>query len=575
MELLVIPRVAQALDGALRGAVVRSFRQESDHRYRMVVEASMGPRSLVVSLTADSPWAARPVGAWEGPRWSPGPLASALASHLAGELIEGVDEPYADRIVRIRFRDGSALVAELARHGSALAWVDRDGRVVRADAAPKALAGRLRPGEVYRPPQPPRDRLDPLRSPARGLDDAVERARQGGIPTAEALRRAVFGIGPEVARVLATEAELRRETVGGVLAARAGEIREGRVDPVVVGPEDFRAALDGGRFDPSKFLLLPWDPGEDVAPGVRFRREDAAATAGEWHEAVDRFVRVGVRLAGLRAILRRELDRVTEAERRAESDARRFDDPAVHRRRGEALLAGLSTVARDGDDFVVPDPEDPEGPPVRVPAVAGRPPHAAAAEEFRKAKRAERGIEAARSRADALGRRRARLEALDSEDPGSLAEAMRLLGIPVDLGPSSAQQRRAASVLPPRLEGVRMRTSRDGYAILVGKSGRENDRLTFKIAAPDDFWLHAKGVPGAHVVIRNPERRSTPPRATLEEAAALAAWYSDARREAAVDVQWTRRKFVRRARGAAGGTVLVKRFETVRVRPMPPEEGES
>jgi predicted ribosome quality control (RQC) complex YloA/Tae2 family protein len=122
---------------------------------------------------------------------------------------------------------------------------------------------------------------------------------------------------------------------------------------------------------------------------------------------------------------------------------------------------------------------------------------------------------------------------------------------------------------------VRVITSVDGFTILVGQTGRDNDRLTFKIAAPEDVWLHASGVPGAHVVIRASERGSAPPETTLREAAALAAWFSDARGNATVDVQWTRRKNVRRARGAAPGTVLVKRFEVVRVSPRPidPRQG--
>jgi predicted ribosome quality control (RQC) complex YloA/Tae2 family protein len=120
-----------------------------------------------------------------------------------------------------------------------------------------------------------------------------------------------------------------------------------------------------------------------------------------------------------------------------------------------------------------------------------------------------------------------------------------------------------------------MYLSRDGATVLVGKSGRDNHRLTFRIAAPEDFWFHALGVPGAHVIVRNPRRAPRPPQATLEEAAAAAAYYSQARDQPAVDVQWTRRKFVRKLRGAPAGTVSVKRSMTVRVRPRRPAALES
>jgi predicted ribosome quality control (RQC) complex YloA/Tae2 family protein len=112
--------------------------------------------------------------------------------------------------------------------------------------------------------------------------------------------------------------------------------------------------------------------------------------------------------------------------------------------------------------------------------------------------------------------------------------------------------------------------SSDGWIILVGRGARANDRLTFGIASPHDFWLHAAGWAGAHVVVRNPGRAAEMPARTLEEAAALAAWFSKGRGNSAVEVHYTQRRHVRRPRGAPPGQALLKRFRSVRVRPFPP-----
>ena len=159
---------------------------------------------------------------------------------------------------------------------------------------------------------------------------------------------------------------------------------------------------------------------------------------------------------------------------------------------------------------------------------------------------------------------------------GELEQAMRQAGMPVGLEPATRAGRAVATHGKPRLEGVRVFTSSDGMTVLVGRTGPANHRLTFKLAAPEDFWLHAQGSPGAHVVVRNDRRRPRPPDETLREAAALAAWFSDSRDHEFADVQWTRRKYVRRPRGSAAGTVVLKRFETIRVRPgIPPAMGDA
>jgi predicted ribosome quality control (RQC) complex YloA/Tae2 family protein len=118
--------------------------------------------------------------------------------------------------------------------------------------------------------------------------------------------------------------------------------------------------------------------------------------------------------------------------------------------------------------------------------------------------------------------------------------------------------------------GVRIFRSRADETILVGKTARDNHYLTFRVGGPEDFWLHAQGVTGAHVLIRNPDRRRHPDEQSLLDAAVLAAWFSDARSQPRVDVQWTRRKYVRKARGGPPGAVVLKRFATIRVVPEEP-----
>ena len=108
----------------------------------------------------------------------------------------------------------------------------------------------------------------------------------------------------------------------------------------------------------------------------------------------------------------------------------------------------------------------------------------------------------------------------------------------------------------------------DGYEVLVGRSARDNDRLTFKEAAPNDVWLHVGGgTPGSHVVVRQPEGGEVP-RAVVKRAAELAAKHSKAGKASGkVDVHVCRACDVRKPRGAKPGSVELRRYESVKVYP--------
>lgn len=115
----------------------------------------------------------------------------------------------------------------------------------------------------------------------------------------------------------------------------------------------------------------------------------------------------------------------------------------------------------------------------------------------------------------------------------------------------------------------------DGVEVLVGKGASENDRLSFETADPQDFWLHAAGYAGSHVVIRNPEGADRPPAKVLEQAAILAAWHSKARgSRGKVEVHWCRARDLRKPPRFPAGKVILKRWETIKVyaRELPLEE---
>lgn len=109
--------------------------------------------------------------------------------------------------------------------------------------------------------------------------------------------------------------------------------------------------------------------------------------------------------------------------------------------------------------------------------------------------------------------------------------------------------------------------SPSGREILVGRSNLQNERL-IRSADGDDWWLHTKDIPGSHVLIKGSDE---PDQATLEMAAQLAAYYSQARQGSKVPVDYTRRKYVKKPSGSPPGYVIYTEQRAVLVEPLAPE----
>jgi predicted ribosome quality control (RQC) complex YloA/Tae2 family protein len=122
-----------------------------------------------------------------------------------------------------------------------------------------------------------------------------------------------------------------------------------------------------------------------------------------------------------------------------------------------------------------------------------------------------------------------------------------------------AGQRKAEGGAPLR------RQITGGFVALVGKNSRQNEEVTFHQAASNDLWLHARGVPGAHVIIKSGGRPVS--EAAIGEAAALAAYYSQSRAAGTVPVDVTEQRYVRHMKGGGPGMVIYEREYTLHAVP--------
>jgi len=109
----------------------------------------------------------------------------------------------------------------------------------------------------------------------------------------------------------------------------------------------------------------------------------------------------------------------------------------------------------------------------------------------------------------------------------------------------------------------------EGWTVLAGRTDTDNDRLSLALADPDDWWFHAHGVPGSHVLLKAHPGQE-PSRAILKEAAAIAAFHSKARMAGTVPVVATQARHVSKPKEAKAGTVCIRKETIIKVRPAIP-----
>jgi predicted ribosome quality control (RQC) complex YloA/Tae2 family protein len=497
------------------------------------------------------------------------PFSLLIRKHLRNARIRAVRQPRLERVFELdcEQRDPSGrlyrvlLIVEAMGRRSNLVLVGEDGTIL--DAARRTPPSRnprrpVLPHLRYEPP-PAQDRLLPEEISAESLATGA----RAQVTLARHLSERVAGLSPLAGRELAFravgDARAPLETPDWAALARI--------------TRDFLAMIETHQWQPT--LATDADGPIDYAP---YRLRHLAAAGAEVADfdsisaAMDAYyarraqarpVRRGDTLAAERKALLAPLERTAHGvKRRIAALAHQLESGQAQRdplrRAGEAILANQAELPIGSAELLVDDERFEMDP--RLSAVENAQAYFA---RYRKAREAEERVpallEQASNEAALLAELHALVEVADQMD------AIRALRREIAAATGGKAPTTRAKNVP---EGTPYRrvTRRDGWDAMVGTSAGGNAAVTFELARPDDLWLHARGVPGAHVILRT--KGASPPDDVIEWAAQLAASRSAARGASAVEVDVAPRRYVKKIPNAPPGLVRYSNERTIRVRPI-------
>lgn len=483
-----------------------------------------------------------------------------LRKYLTGGRIETIEQPDWERLVLVNITSRNELgdnvdlrlAVELMGRSSNLILIGSDGRIIdclrRMDYGGDAER-RLLPGMIYR--LPPKQRKPLVFSLSQAEIEQTLSASDAGKSADKRIMDSFSGLSPLVCREIACRGGDNPAFLPEAMAAFIESVRAGELTPISFTedgkPKEFSfmqlrqysGVYQSQTLDSFSELLDAYYSKRDILERRRRRSKELSHHVKTAHD----------RIARKLAAQKQELEKCSERDE--------------IRRNAELLTANLYRVRKGDASVTVEDYYEPECPQRTIKLNPLKTPQANAAamfKEYNKLKTAEQYLTSLISEGER------QLEYLSSvldetnraETEDDLAEIKAEL-----VGTGYIKKQRGAKERKHKKQGPMRFMSSDGFEILVGRSNAQNDELTTKTARRTDIWLHTKTVHGSHVIISC--EGLTPPERTIEEAARLAVFYSQARDGGKTLVDYTMVRNVRKPSGSLPGKVIYSDYSTLSV----------
>jgi predicted ribosome quality control (RQC) complex YloA/Tae2 family protein len=507
---------------------------------------------------------------------TPSSFCMALRKHLEGARVTQVNQYNLDRIVHIHFirsDEEKIMVIELTGKSSNLLILDSQYRYItafnRRDPSRNILVG-----QKYQPPQPPTG-MNPLSTDSIEFASILKASweKQEDLKLRNLLTSSFTGLTAEYVREIIYNSCIDIET-------EVKNLTESEINKLVNSWNDFMGRILGNELDPTIYYGKD-DPDMEKRP-VRWAPWRFETLKGFPCEVLPK---VGDALQALlfsetetrskedlkkelTNLVKRKIKKVQQKIEKQKKDLEGTEKANILKHMGDLLLAShhrypekMSRI--EVDDYYKDPPEK-----ISIELNPSLTVSDNAQEFYRKFKKAKRGQEIIKERLEMSGDELNYLEEMlyeieiaeNESDLEEIAHSLESEGVyRVQLGGGAGKEDEKSGPRKFVLDG--------GFIALVGRNSRQNEEISVRIAQKDDLWFHARQIPGSHVVVRIQKPSLPVPDKVIHKAAQLAAFFSKARTNSKVSVDYTRIKNVRKVKGQKVGQVFYTNEKTIIVKP--------
>jgi len=560
---IVIAALVKELRDTLLGGHIQKIAMPEKNELLLTVKNHAAQHRLLISCEASLPLLYLQAENKPSPLTAPG-FAMLLRKHIGSGKITAVEQLGLERIVRIETTQLNelgdiaprALYTELMGKYSNIIFTDENDVILDSMRRVPASVSSLRevlPGRPYFVPEK-LQKTNPLELSETDFTAAL--TAQGSLPLDRALSSAFSGISSLIAQEVLFRTSLEpREVFDGLSAEKRNAlysvfsslmeaVRTERFEPVMYLRDEV----------PVEFSALPLETLK--AEGLEARRYTSVSELLYSYYALRaESSRMRQKSSDLRRLVQNHLERSQRKRILQEKQLADSQKKEKYRIYGDLLNSYAYQIPAGADHYVAENFYD-ENRPLRIPLDKNLSPAENAKKYFdryAKLKRTELAVGA-------------ELEKTVQEEAhlASVLTALELATEESDLAEIREElaafqyvkrQRAQKGKRPQKIQShpLHFRSS-DGFDIYVGKNNYQNEELTFKVASGSDWWFHAKGMPGSHVIVKA-NGQELPDRC-FEEAAALAAYYSKGRDQDKVEIDYLQRRNVKKVNGAPPGFVI-------------------